>query len=247
MSANVRARLSLAALSIPLVLALAPLAAAQTSAPPGGPAAPAARTLYLVRHGAYDEDDPRDESVGQGLTDLGREQARLVGSRLAGLGVRFDAVWSSPLTRARETAQIVAQVLPGAQVQTAPELAECRPPSSRDAPGVVRASAADSCLARLESAYARFFRPAQGSERQEVLVCHGNVIRWLWCRALGVDPAAWLGMTIANCSLTVIRVGPDGSCKLYAFDDTGHLPLAVQGYAGVPPPWRPAAAGPAPR
>jgi hypothetical protein len=38
---------------------------------------PAVRTLYLVRHGAYDIDDPRDEAVGRGLLPIGVAQARV--------------------------------------------------------------------------------------------------------------------------------------------------------------------------
>ncbi len=51
--------------------------------------APAARTLYLVRHGAYDTSDPRDERVGRALVPIGVAQARLAGARLAGLPVAF--------------------------------------------------------------------------------------------------------------------------------------------------------------
>jgi probable phosphoglycerate mutase len=40
------------------------------------------------------------------LTDAGREQARLAGARLADAGI--DAVWSSPLCRATETAEAIA-------------------------------------------------------------------------------------------------------------------------------------------
>ena len=43
-----------------------------------------------------------------GLTALGREQAARVGRRLSGLGVR--ALWSSPMRRARETADCIAAV-----------------------------------------------------------------------------------------------------------------------------------------
>ena len=212
----------------------------QVSAPAPAAQVPAVLTLYLIRHGAYDESDPRDEAVGKGLTDAGREQARRVGERLAGLGIKFDALWTSPLTRARETAEVVARALDGPPPRIAPELAECRPPARGDDPGLA-AGAADSCRARFEAAFTRFFNPATGRDRQEIVVGHGNSIRWLWCRALGVDPAAWIAMTIANCSLTVVRVLPDGACKLYAFDDTGHLPLELQSYAGVAPPWRPSA------
>lgn len=224
--------------------------AAAAAQAPDSAAALAPRTLYLVRHGLYDEADPRDEAVGKGLVPAGREQARLAGERLAGLGVRFDALWTSPLTRARESADIVAQSLPGLAPAVVPELAECTPPTWRqDVARTLAADEAAACRARLEQAFGRFCVPSRDGERHEILVCHGNVIRWLWCRALGVDPDAWLGLTIANASLTVIQARPDGSCKLYLFGDVGHLPAALLSYpGGTTAPWAGAAlsAPPAP-
>ncbi len=201
--------------------------------------APGFRTLYLVRHGLYDQDDPRDEAVGQGLVPAGREQARLAGERLAALGVRYSALVTSPLTRARETAELIAAVLPGLAPAVEPDLAECTPPTWRqDVARTLAADEAQGCRDRLERAFVRLFVPSPEGNRHEILVCHGNVIRWLWCRALGVDPTAWLGMTIANCSLTVIQVRPNGSCKLFLFGDLGHMPPALQTYpGGTAPPW----------
>jgi len=47
-------------------------------------------------------------------------------------------------------------------------------------------------------------------------------------------------MAIANCSLTVIQVKPDGTCKLYVFGDAAHLPVELQTYpGGALAPWRP--------
>ncbi|MEO8198759.1 MAG: phosphoglycerate mutase family protein, partial [Thermoanaerobaculia bacterium] len=83
-------------------------AAAPGVAPPAG-----VRTLYLVRHGAYDLEDPRDEDVGKGLLPIGVAQARLAGDRLRGLPFTFDAVLASPLTRARQTAEVIAAQLGG--------------------------------------------------------------------------------------------------------------------------------------
>ena len=68
------------------------------------------------------------------------------------------------------------------------------------------------------------FRPAAGAERTELLVCHGNVIRYMVTRALGVDTAAWLEMSVGHASITRIRVEPDGSFKVISVGDVGHLP-----------------------
>jgi phosphohistidine phosphatase len=61
--------------------------------------------LFLVRHADAAPGEP-DEL--RRLTPEGREQARSLGERLAAQGVRPDAVLTSPLLRARETAAAIA-------------------------------------------------------------------------------------------------------------------------------------------
>lgn len=55
------------------------------------------------------------------LTDHGREQAKAAGEQLSGAGI--DAVYSSPLSRARDTAQAIAEVI-GVPVETDDRLTE---------------------------------------------------------------------------------------------------------------------------
>lgn len=64
--------------------------------------------LYLVRHGEAASGDP-DEL--RPLTAEGRAQARALGERLAAEGVRIDALLTSPLLRARESAAELAALL----------------------------------------------------------------------------------------------------------------------------------------
>jgi broad specificity phosphatase PhoE len=67
-----------------------------------------ARTLYLVRHGQT-ESSARLAYSGRSdipLTAEGLEQARRAAAQLAEAGI--DAVYSSPLSRARDTAQAIA-------------------------------------------------------------------------------------------------------------------------------------------
>jgi phosphohistidine phosphatase len=62
--------------------------------------------LVIVRHAEAAAGEP-DEL--RPLTPEGREAARALGERLATEGVRPDAVLTSPLLRARETAQELAR------------------------------------------------------------------------------------------------------------------------------------------
>ena len=218
--------------------ALAPRAGAQppTAAGALAPATPAAgkglRTLILIRHGIYDEDDARDAEVGKALLSEGREQARITGARLATWPARVDVIHASPMTRARETAEIIAGALPGRSPEPDRDLRECTPPTWReDVMADLGPGEADSCAMQLERTFTRYFRPSPERDSTEVLVCHGNVIRWLTCRALGADPKLWLGMSLANCSLTVIQVRPNGTFKITAVGDRGHLPVALQTWA----------------
>ncbi len=67
-----------------------------------------AQALYVVRHGQTESSARRAYSGRSdiALTGEGREQARRAAEQLAGAGI--DAVYSSPLSRARDTAQAIA-------------------------------------------------------------------------------------------------------------------------------------------
>lgn len=69
--------------------------------------------LLLVRHGETLHNRQRifQGQSGQGLTDVGREQATRLGARLARTPTRWDALFTSDLERARETAEILGGAL----------------------------------------------------------------------------------------------------------------------------------------
>ena len=189
------------------------------------PSMPAARTIYLVRHGNYVADPAADDKLGPGLSPLGVAQAHLAGARLAAVAGRFDALHASPMQRARDTAAIIGQDLPGQRFDVVDDLAECTPPT-RVAGVMAEEKPADlaACDAQLDRVFAKYVVPAQGGEQTELFVCHGNVIRGLVVRALGVDKAAWLGMSVGHASLTKLRVHPDGRIQVIAVGDVGFLP-----------------------
>ena len=78
--------------------------------------------LYLLRHGIAEERDaPGVQSDAERrLTAEGRERCHEAAAGLDSLGVAFTQVWSSPLTRAQETA---ALVLPSQPAELRDELA----------------------------------------------------------------------------------------------------------------------------
>lgn len=69
--------------------------------------------IFLARHG-QNEDNLNGILNGHRdlpLTDLGRQQANDLANGVAEIGLQVDAVYSSPLDRALETARIICKVL----------------------------------------------------------------------------------------------------------------------------------------
>ncbi len=181
------------------------------------------RVLYLIRHGQYDlQNSPPDELEGA-LTALGRRQAGRAARRLRGLPI--DVIHHSDLRRAVETAAIIARQLPGVPLVEHRRLRECVPAvpaafrkhfSALDLAGLARDRA------HAERAFAFYFRAVRGEDRHEVIVCHGNLIRYFACRVLGAPPEAWANMDVHNAGLTRVEIEPRRR-RVVSMNDTGHL------------------------
>lgn len=171
------------------------------------------RTLVLVRHGEYRLDDGPDP----GLTLLGQRQARYCESLLR--HERFDEVVTSSLVRARETcAEIVEPWRRKAQVSDL--LVEGVP--TRVAQLGVSAKKAALDRSRFDEAYATFFAPSKEA-RCDLLICHGNLIRYLVARALGVAPRTWTRLISNHCGITRVVVR-DTRVRVISYNETAHLP-----------------------
>ncbi|WP_433125055.1 histidine phosphatase family protein [Micromonospora sp. CA-240977] len=184
----------------------------------------AVRHLYLARHGAAD-------AFGE-LTEVGHQQADLLGRRLARLPI--DAVWHSVLPRAAASAHEIAKHLPDVPVAEAAELVDHVPyvPNADEMPrswagffdGYDEAEAAAG--ARIAQALvARFTTAPERTEpdSHEVLVTHAYPIAWLVRHALAAPPTGWLGLDSANTGLTVIEYRVGLSPTLVMFNDQSHL------------------------
>ncbi len=182
------------------------------------------RTLVLVRHGEY-----RTER----LTPLGRMQAAHTARRIGPLPI--TAIHCSTMTRAVETALILANGRSGRNPVRARRhvpvrahlLRECipsLPPHLQQSSTALTAEMIRRGKDQAERAYRRYFRRAVRRNTCEVLVCHGNLIRYLVCRALGLREHAWVGLGTSHCGVTVIRIPSKGPVVLDTYNDTGHLP-----------------------
>ncbi|MFM2304727.1 MAG: hypothetical protein RLZZ135_2139 [Cyanobacteriota bacterium] len=68
--------------------------------------------LYLIRHGIAEDLDPHNlDSIGsdelRSLTKIGRKKMAQIADRLYKSGLKFDLIVTSPLVRARQTADIL--------------------------------------------------------------------------------------------------------------------------------------------
>jgi serine/threonine-protein phosphatase PGAM5 len=192
------------------------------------------RTIYLIRHGQYDEADERDSDVGKELVPLGIAQSRLLAARLKAMPINFNSLTSSTMTRARQTAMIINEDFPELELLQSTLIRECTPPTRRkDIMAETDSTELSECVNNLEGAFKEFFIPSPDKkDRNDIIVCHGNVIRYFVTKVLKVDTMAWLQMSIGNCSLTIVRISPDGSMKLAAFSDMGHIPPNLQTETG---------------
>lgn len=77
--------------------------------------------------------------------------------------------------------------------------------------------------ARADRAYAMLFKKSR-TDRTELVVCHGNLIRYLVCLALDVPYARWMRMTSHHCAITRVLVRGSGSVRLCSYNETAHLP-----------------------
>jgi broad specificity phosphatase PhoE len=177
--------------------------------------------VYVVRHGAYDRDpSARDDRAHNGLNAVGHEQARLVGVRLASLPVHVDHLVSSEFLRAKETADDIGKVLHMTAVRDA-TLNECHPGSDA------------ACDAARVTEWTKYFAATPDKDTVDVIVTHGNVIRWTLLRALNADTKAWPSLDLANGSISVFAVEASGEVHVVTYDDVGHLPVELQTWLGT--------------
>ncbi len=192
------------------------------------------RTLYLIRHGQYDHDDNRDPDIGKELVPLGIAQARLVANRLKLLPVKMTSLISSTMTRARQTAMIINKSFPELELQQTRLLRECTPPTWReDVMAKNDPLEIKACSDKLDSAFSKYFVPSPDEQdRNDIIVIHGNIIRYFVTKVLKVDTKSWLQMTTGNGGLTVVKINPDSSMKLISFNDMGHIPPNLRTVSG---------------
>ena len=161
--------------------------------------------LWIARHAEALPDE-------SGLSELGRRQAALLGSRLA--GVPLTRISHSPQARAVETARIVALSLPGVPVEVAAELDDTDPSEDPAAAAAM---------------IARFGRPAT----DELVITHAFQVGWFVRDALEAPASRWVGLNQCNAGLTVLGYRAGRPPSVMVFNDVSHLPADLR-WTGFP-------------
>jgi probable phosphoglycerate mutase len=170
-----------------------------------------------------------DESV---LTEKGYEDARKVGAALSSL--KFDAVYSSPLQRAKQTAEVILSYLPGSPELVAPSnLMEIDLPLwEKQCRQEVQEKFPDDylCWKERPHEFCMIIPTTQGSREhfpvlalyeqaqqfwKEILprhqggtiliVAHNGINRCLITSALGIPPARYHSIQQSNCGINVLN------------------------------------------
>ena len=216
----------------------------------------AVRHIYLVRH-AQREPVAGPDEFGPGLSLLGWKQAHLTARRLSTL--KTDVIHTSSLRRTMETARIIAVEFSDLPIRPSPLLWECIPAmpdfavewhkthlnmdtSTIKIPPEITpwvglwtdetsVREIEEGFEQARQAWQKYFVPARGKDRHDIIVCHGNILRYFVMRALMVPPEAWRNTDIYNCGISEIVIEADGRIMLLSHNDVGHLPPEMKTFS----------------
>lgn len=198
-------------------------------------------TIHLIRHGVTASNRAR-RYMGRSeepLASDGRLQARHLARRLA--STELQALYSSPLRRTRETAEIIAQ--PHAlDVEVAADFNEldlsrwegltaaeveardpdgwstwCEAPARLELPGI-------ESFGRLRERVRRGLKALvrRHTESDVAVVTHDGIVRIAVLEGLGLGSDVYRCMPVDNTGLTTLEFAPE-RVYLRALNDTGHL------------------------
>ncbi|MGH2592690.1 MAG: MSMEG_4193 family putative phosphomutase [Anaerolineae bacterium] len=193
--------------------------------------------LFLVRHGNTDWADKKlaGWTPGVHLNDTGAKQAEALVERLA--PIRFDAIYSSPLERTRETAAPLARAR-GLKVIKLSDIGEVRYGDWQGkslsqlskkkewatvqlAPSMMRFPNGESIREMQSRAVAGIERIAAAHPKGTVaLFSHGDVIKAIVAHLIGMPLDTFQRLSIAPASVTVMVLGRFGA-RLLRLNDTG--------------------------
>ncbi|CRG98929.1 phosphoglucomutase-2, putative [Plasmodium relictum] len=187
------------------------------------------KNIILVRHGQY-ERKYKDNEESKHLTKEGCNQAEITGKKLKDIlnNKKISVIYHSDIIRAKETAHIISKYFPEAKLINDPNLNEGTPylPDPIPKNSKFDAQKIKEDNKRINKAYETYFYQPTGDEDEyQLVICHGNVIRYFLCRALQLPLFAWLRFSSYNCGITWLVLDDEGSVILREFGSVSHLPF----------------------
>ena len=206
--------------------------------------------LLLVRHGVttWNREGRFQGHRDAPLADDGRLEARFLGQRLAGMALEELELLTSPLSRAADTAGIVATALTSKGAAVVAPRADARlmeigqgewEGRTHDELAVIDADRYTAWRARageeqppgaetIEDALGRVADLLADVEADSAptacLVSHGGILRLAARQLLGLEPRRAWAMDVDNASLSELRRdGPGGAWSVVRWNDTAHL------------------------
>jgi 2,3-bisphosphoglycerate-dependent phosphoglycerate mutase len=186
--------------------------------------------LLLIRHARPLRAEGADGPADPGLSQLGRRQAEALATWL--VPEELDAVYTSPMRRAVETATPVGEAL-GLTVTADDALAEYDADAMAYIPIEELRAAGDPRWMEVPDDIAGFqSRVVGGVDRlaaahpsqRVALICHGGVINVVVSAVLGVGPQ--MLFLPAYTSISRVLVASTGQRSLASLNETGHLRMA---------------------
>ena len=199
--------------------------------------------IYLIRHGesfepAIEHYDTAKGTINPPLTDMGLRQADRLALRCKDIG--FDAVISSDLTRAVQTAEKIAVAVScELSVNSAfreIDMGDIYTKSWTDFPDIYAQWALhneDIPYPNGENGEAVWSRCRGEIEKivtagydRIAIVCHGGTIRSVICGVLGIPQQKrfFFGAPLENCSVSIVRYKNEYKMfYLHSFNDCSHL------------------------
>ncbi|CAE7205318.1 pgam5 [Symbiodinium pilosum] len=149
--------------------------------------------------------------------------------------LKRKVIFHSPAPEAKATAEAIQKALGKVRTKESPLLAEGIPMVPSPAPEQLETIPAEILAndgARAEGALrTHVWQPSGGVDTTaEVVVGHGNSIRYMLCRALQLSPAVWSRFAAGHCTISWIEIRSDGAVVLREFGGAGHLPQELQSY-----------------
>jgi broad specificity phosphatase PhoE len=198
--------------------------------------------LFLIRHGetSWNKDEFFRGRIDMELNDRGREQARRTAEALR--GVKISAVYSSPLSRAYETAHQIAEPH-GLPVIIEPDLIDIDYGSwqgrshqhvREQCPGVYRLWVVaphkvhfenGECLDDVRERALKALMAISGRHpgQNVVAVSHRVVNKVLLCALLGLDNSRFWSLRQDTCAINVVEKDGHHGFIIHRLNDIGHI------------------------